>query len=338
MTLAPRASVTLGSKRYDSHGVEVDAELAVLPGVSSFTVRLPSAATVDAAPGDSGSLELDGGEGAAKVLSGTVHAVRRTLAGTSVTVADAGAALWALRPAATYTGQGADAVIRALASDASADVGSLDLTLALAAYVAAQERSAAEQIATLARLAGTLATVNEDGKLDVGPVPPLAGMALKHGREVLACEVVATEEPPPRIPIGAGASGSAQAPGALRPSNDPLPSSAPAAGASAVHVPAAVLRTASLASSASRAAQDEASASASRVRARCVLLPAVRPGTVVDIQDLPGPAAGGPWVVTSVQHRLRAGRPAVTRFEARAASAGAGGLAGAAAGAIGGLL
>jgi hypothetical protein len=239
----------------------------------------------------------------------------------------------------TYERQDSRAVVSALAGDAGATIGRLDLDLALVAYAAHQGRTAAEHVAALAELAGAVASVDAGGALTVGTPAPAAGLALRHGREIVACEVDDWPgSPARRAPVGFGPAGSAQAPGALRHTDAALPASAPAAGPGAVRLPAAVLRTPAAAVAAGQAANRRRAAEAARVRVRGFLLPALRPGETVDLQDLPTPLAGGPWLVTAVTHRLDADAGGVTTFEARAAGGGLADLAGSALAAVGGLL
>ncbi|HSD77785.1 MAG TPA: hypothetical protein VLA98_10280 [Solirubrobacteraceae bacterium] len=335
----PSASATLGTLRYDTHAVAVTVELRALPGVNACTVTLPAGVRFEAAPGDPAAIELDGGEGAETVLTGTVRAVRASLHGIRVVAADGSADLAALRPAATYERQDAGAVIRALASDAGADLGRLDVDLALAAYVADQARTAAQHVAALAELAGALATVDAGGALSVAPAAPAADVALRHGRELLAVEVddrpAAAAAP---VPVGFGPAGTPSAPGALRHTAGALPSGAPAAGPDAVRLPAALLRSPGAATAAGLAATGRQAALGRRLRARAFLLPSLRPGAVLDVQDLPDHLAGGPWLVTAVVHRLAPRAGGTTTLEARAAGGGAGGLVAAGPAAVGGLL
>ena len=83
-----------------------------------------------------------------------------------------------------------------------------------------------------------------------------------------------------------------------------MPSNAEKPGLSAIWRSAAALRSPSVASSASQAESERVAAAAERVFARCFLLPALRPGLVLEVQDLPSGTAGGPWLVTQVTHRL----------------------------------
>jgi hypothetical protein len=341
MSLAPAASFVLGNLKYDTHATEITATLGLLPCVDRFHVRLPARARLDAAPGDPATLELDGGEGAATVLTGTVAWIRRELLESEVVGADGGAALAALRPAATHEKQSAKDVIRTLAGDAGVDVGSIDVDLPLAVYVGHQARTAAEHIAYLADLGGATARLDGEGRLDVTRVPEgPADLALRYGREILG--IAERSRPAPsvrRFAIGNGPAGSASAPDALRHSATPLPGDAADPGAGAVWSAHAVLRTPAAAVTASRAADARAAAAAKTITCRCFLLPALRPGTVVEIQDLPAGLSAGPWLVTRVQHRLDPAEGGHTVFDARHAGADLlAGLLGALAGAVGGLL
>jgi hypothetical protein len=341
VSLLPSASAVLGTLRYDSQIVEVSAELALLPAVSSFTLAVPTATPVRAAVGDPGSLVLDGGEGSATVLTGKIRAIRRSPVATRVVVADASADLAALRPAATFQRQAAREVLRTLAADV-ADVGTLDVDLPLAAYVAGQGRSAAEHVAELAALAEATAGFDGDGVLQVRPRPEgRPDAALRFGRELVEYEV--RDEPPPdlrRVAVGSGTAGSPEAPDALRPSLDPLTAGAPDPGPGAVWRPTPVLRTPGAVSTSSGALEAGAAAGGSRIRATCFLLPALRPGAVVRVQDLPDGLSGGPWLVTRVSHRLdpRAGGSTAFEGEAAGPGAGLGSLMGTAAAAAGSLL
>jgi hypothetical protein len=339
MSLSPTASLELGSLGYTAHVAEVLVTLRLLPGVNSFSAVLPREAELDAAPGDPAKLELDGGEGAETVLTGTVRALRHGLRSTRAIAADGGADLAALRPNATYERQDAKAVIRALASDASADVGRLDVDLAMAAFVAHQGRTASEHVAALAELAGAVAGFDADGALVVAAPASAADVALRHGRELVACEVDGWPGPAGApAPVGFGPAGSPQAPGALRHTLAVLPSSAPAAGPSAVRLPAAVLRSPTAATNAGLAASTRHGSQGARLRGRGFLLPTLRPGSVLDVQDLPAPLSGGPWLVTAVTHRLHPHEGGSTTFEARSAGGAGAGLLGAALSAVGGLL
>ena len=311
MSLAPTSSLTLGRKRYDSHAGAISVELSLLPGINMARVALPASASVDAGPGDEASLDVDGGEGAETVITGSVAALKRGLSQIEVIVGDAGSRLAAFRPAQTYNQQAGGDVVRSLAEDAGADVGSIDVTLDLASYVAHQRRTAAEHVAEIVRLAGGIAMVDADGRLGAAAVPASPDVALRYGRELERYDVRAVPAPEPRrVAVGNGPAGSASAPNALRHSREPLTAGAPAPGAAARWAPQPVLRTPRATEGASRAADGEAAAHALAVEAHCILLPFLRPGNVVQMADLPDGPAAGPWLLRRVAHRLdgRGGR------------------------------
>jgi hypothetical protein len=340
-TLASRATVVLGSEKFDTHVVRIEVTLTTLPGVSAFHAYFPPSLSIGAAPGDDASLELDGGEGSELVLTGAVRAIRRGLLHTEVICADGGAALARFRPAKTYRNQDANAVIRALASDADVGVSTSEVELPLAAFVAHQGRSAAQHIASLAAFTGAMARCDADGKLEVNrPAGVMPDIALRYGRELITYESVESEAPAAkRVRTGSGPAGSALAPNALRPTKKALPAGADDPGPDAVWTPAAILRTPAAAATAGVAADMSAAAAATRVRATAFLLPKLRPGSVVSIQDIPDPLAAGPWLVTRVSHVLDVRGGGRTYFEGESASAfSLDGLLGAALSAVGGLL
>lgn len=225
MILAPSAAIVLGSEKFDTQALRVTAQLAPLPGIGSFRAVFPAATPISAAAGDDASLDLDGGEGSERVLTGIVRVLRRGIHETEALVADASAALADLRPATTYRNQSADDIVQALASAAGVTVNGSDIGLPLAAYVADQRRTAAQHIAGLAALGGAMPRVNGDGELEVNrPAALMPDLAIKYGREVIACEVHSAAAPAAsRVRTGSGPAGSEKAPNALRPSKAPLP-------------------------------------------------------------------------------------------------------------------
>jgi prophage tail gpP-like protein len=343
MTLVPAIDVTLGSLRYDSHVSGLGATLALLPAVNSTRLRLPAAVRFEAEPGDDATVILSGGDepagGTQTILTGSIRSIRRTIHEIEVTCADGGADLGALRPATTYRNKSAGDVIEALASDAHVNLGDVDADLDLAAYVAHQGRTAGEHVAYLAGLAGSLATVNGDGELDVRPAPgSQAEVALLYGRELIEFERQAVPRATGRFAIGSGASGSASAPDALKPAPTRLPDDAASPGKSAVWIASPVLRTPKGATAATQALNDRNAGLANRMRARCFVLVHLRPGMVVEIQELPGSLAGTTWLLTRVTHRLDADGGGETVIEGVEAGASGGDLLGALLGALGSLL
>lgn len=340
MSLRPAATVVLGNLRYDAQLAAVSASLALLPGVNTFEATLPAGVKLTASTGDTASLELDGGEGAEAVLTGKIRRFHRRLMETVATGTDGGTELAAFRPRATYEKLSAADIIQSLASEAGVAVDAVDIDLPLPAYVAHQNRTAAEHIALLARLGGAMAIFDSQGKLQVKPLPSEPEIALLHGREIIACEVRQHSAPSARrFVIGSGPAGSPSAPNALRPSAGFLPDDAPSAGADAIRTPSPLLRTPSAARTASAAASAVAQAEASRLSAHCFLLPALRPGQVAQIQSLPEGLPDGPWLITRVEHRFDPAVGGTTLFEGRlGVSSGGFDLLGSALSAVGSLL
>ncbi len=344
MAVRPGASLTLGALQYATHTLSLTATLTLLPGVNGLRVSLPAGVRFEAVPDDMGMLELDSGDepgaGVATVLTGKVRAIRRHVTTTEVVVGDAGAELARLRPCATFEQGSAREAIRALADSAAVTTAALDLDLPLAAYVAHQGRTAAEHIAYLAELGGAIAGVNGDGELFVRAWPEgQPELALRYGRELLTYEVVDQPEAAVRrLRIGAGTAGSASAPDVLRPGREPLPADAPAPGPAALWMPSGALRVPKAATTASAGAEALALAAGRRLRAQGFLMPKLRPGLVLEVQDLPGDRFGGPWIMTRVVHHLRPGQGGHTSFEALSGEGGGlGSLLGAALAALGGL-
>jgi hypothetical protein len=341
MSLAPALSVTLGSLRYDTHAAAASICLATLPRGNSAEVVLPANLRFEAAAGDKAVVSLDGGEGSQTVLTGKVSSIRREFNLIRVVASDA-LDLATYRPSETLNAQDAKSVVNQLASDVSLPAGDVDIDLDLAVYVAHPGRTAAEHIAKLAELSGGLAYLDGDGSLNVKQKPSgPADSALKYGREVISYETrSATALSPQRFAMGFGPAGSGDADDALRASVEAIPGSASDGGVGVWRVPTPLLRVPSSATTASRALQAIAAGQAERVTAHCFLLPALRPGSVIEVQDLPDGLSKGPWLITRVEHSFGRGS-GTTRFWGETASAGSsllGGLLGAAAGAIGGLL
>jgi hypothetical protein len=163
--------------------------------------------------------------------------------------------------------------------------------------------------------------------------------ALRYGREIVSCEIREQNVPATRrVMVGNGPAGSADAPDALRQTLQALPGNAPAPGKDAIWQPAAILRTPATASDASAAAETAVAACGKVIQANCFLLPELRPGMVVEIQELPDPLSGGPWLLTQVKHDLRSGRGGRTSFTGQTAGEAGGSLLGAALSAVGSLL
>jgi hypothetical protein len=336
MSLAIAIDARFGNKRYESHVSALAVDLGMLPGVNSLTARLPRAVPVDAAPGEPADLTLDNGEEAALVLTGLTRSIARGLGETQVVAVDAGAALAAMRPVASYGAQSAGDIISGLAGEMGLAVGRSTLgSERLESYVATQSRTGAEHVARLALYGGGIALVEADGSLAAisWPEPP-ASRALRYGREILAYRAEASAPGASTVPIGSGA-GPAGVPNALVLSAESISGGAPEPSATVRWRPEAALRTQGTQRAAAGAAGSDHGAGSRRLAATCWLLPALRPGELVEVQDLPDGISGGPWLVTHVQHRIGP-MGATTRFDA--VSGDGGSLLSGLLGALGGLL
>ena len=166
-------TLVLGDREFTSHVVHVRCERSVAPGVGLLRARLPYVGDLPAAVGDDVRLDLDSGDpaaGSATVFTGTIAGLRHTPDGVDVLAGDASWTLAQFRPATTYEGQTADAVISALAGDAGASAGSLADGPTLPAYVDdGAPPPAAGTVAQLAAWSGADAYVTADGDVAPGP-------------------------------------------------------------------------------------------------------------------------------------------------------------------------
>ncbi len=334
--LRQSAVVRFGNLRYDSHAVAVSADLVLLPGTNAIRCLLPAAVRVDASPGDPAVVTLGNGETEATVLTGTVQSISRAFTGTGITAVDGAALMARGRPASTLQSQPPGDAIRALAGDVAATVGRVTLSPEpLPYYAATQQRTAAEHVAALAEIGGGLAVVDGDGRVNAFLRPAgTADAALRYGRELVDLRV-SVERPDPDVAVvGAGAAATAGDPRALQPAAGALSGDARSAAVDMVWRPIPALRTPASRQAAGRELQARRSARVRRLLAVCWLQPQLRPGMLIEIQDLPRGFAGGPWLLTAVSHQLdRAG--GYTRLEGVDGGGGAGGLAGAIGGALG---
>ena len=337
--LAPVATARFGNLRYETHITSLAADLGLLPAVNRVTAVLPRDVPVDAAPGDPAEVSIDGGDGSSTVLTGTVATIRRTATGTAITAVDAGAALARMRPASTFEAQSVADMVRALAGDAGTQTGTLLAPVRLAAYVAHQQRTGAEHVAELARLGGAIAMVDADGGVSVMPRPSgPPDSALLFGRELTEYQVDDLPASPQVVVVGNGSAGFVPAPDAFRQTTTPLTAGGADPGPSTVWQPQAALRLPTAVEGAAQEANAERAAGAQRLVADCWLLPAVRPGQLVEVQGLPGRLPAGPWLVTSVVHTLDGRTGGTTRLRAVVGGDALGSLLGAALAALGSLL
>lgn len=336
MSLTTGASLILDRLQYTVQLRSVTAELAVLPGVNCADVLVAADVRVDATPGTEASLDLDGGDGSATVLTGHVVHVGRTATGTRVRLADGGADLAAVRPHETYSGLTGTQLIAKLAGLAGVDVGLVVATTQTAAYVADPRRTAAEHVAAIARRAGGVAAIDGGGQLTVQPWPVgLPTAALRLDREFVRIATTAYAPGHEYAAVGGGGSGVALAPDVWLLSTDPI-TSADDPDPTRTWFADPVLRTALDVETAQRAEAGRRDSDTGRLEAECWLLPARRPGEVIQLQQTTADDQAGPWLLTGVRHELGWGhaRTVLTGVSAGEPTS----LLGALAGAIGGLL
>jgi hypothetical protein len=302
MTLTTAATATLGRLQYTTQITRVRAQLALLPATNVLELGIAGGVEVSAAPGDEAEVELDGGDGAAMVITGTVAGVRRGPRETVVMVVDGGAALARLRQYQTFEGLGASQVVSELADAAGVDTGSLLALGQTAAFVAHPRRTGAEQVAYLADLSGAVAAIDGDGRLAVSVWPiGLPTVAMGADREFLSIQTGAHAAPPAFAAIGSGGAGVALAPDAWVPSTAALTTSDDP-GSELTWRSDPVLRAQVDVTLAQRGMDQRRAAATSTLRAECWLQPARRPGDVVQLQGSEGQE--GPWLLTQVVHQL----------------------------------
>lgn len=336
MTLLTAATATLGQLRYTTQIVGVSADLAALPGINNARVDIAAGVRVDAQPGTDATVELDGGDGAATIITGTVQRVSRDARATRVTVTDAAAALAATRPHETYNAMPAVQVISKLADLAQVDTGLVITTLQTAAYIADGTRTAAQHVALLAELGGGIASVDADGRLTVMPWPvgpPTA--AMRRDREFTSLSTSHDRAGHEFAVVGASGAAAGAAPDAWLASTDAVTGADDPDGFR-TWITEPLLRTAVDVDLANSSLATRRAAETHRLQAECWLQPARRPGDVVQIQHTQHDDEAGPWLLTGVTHRLGTDHAQTTLTGVSVADDG--GLLGALAGAVGGLL
>ena len=307
--LAPSYALLVGSQRWTEQAVRLELQLEAAPLLNALTAVLPASAPFDAAPGDPVQLTLNNGEREADVFTGEVETVRRSYGEIRVTALDGGSKLARYRPAATYEQVTCATIVRNLCGDVGVDVGDLEDGSTLAFYSADPGRTALDHVVRVSAWGGAVARVTASGALEtliVNATEP--ELALRSGRELLGIEQGITRSSIERIVVaGEAGAGDAGSPDASRPTTDFFAGSRPD-GPSAETVwrfePA--LRTVAAAATAGAALDRVYRASREAGALDAWLLPDLRPGTVFEIQDLPGGLNGGPFWAHRVRHRLSA--------------------------------
>ncbi len=317
MSLRLAATATLGQLRYAEQIRSVRAHLTLLPGVNRVEVAVAATVRVDASPGTTAEVALEGGDGPATIITGTVARVERRPFATVVTV--------------TFV-----QVIREIADTAGVDTGLVAVPGQVADWVPGR-RTAAEQVAILARLGGGLAHVDAGGRLVVATWPlGIPDVAMRLDREFLSCTVRNIAPAAVEVPVGAGGSGTALAPDAWLAATEALTTGG---DPDATHrwQPEHVLRTLADVRIATDGAVKRRDAATRDLTATCWPQPARRPGDVVLLQHTTHDEQAGPWLLTHVLHAVGGRHATTTLLGLSAGATGPGGALGALAGAIGGL-
>lgn len=337
--LRPSYSLTLGPQRWTEQVLDIDLSLELAPRLDVLRVRLPAAAPIEAAVGDEVQLALDSGEKSEDVFRGSVHAIRRGMHDIGVRALNAGSVLARYRPAVTYEQITGKSLIEALCSDVGVEVGEVEEGTELAFYVADPSRTALEHVCRASAWSGASVRINADNRLESVVINAgQADVALRFGRELLRVEQ--GDEPPVHDSFtvaGESGAGETSAPEALRPTTDFFSGSRPAGpGPGKLWQWQPALRTASGAATAGAARQRLHASSRRQGDLTAFLQPDLRPGTVIELSELPAGLTAGPFWLVSVRHRLTAaGATTSARFYGGGEAFDAAGLLGSLAGALG---
>jgi len=338
MLATAKISVTLGNLRYDSQVSALQVICSLLPAVNTASVLFPGAVNISAAPEAQAEVSIDAGNGAVKVLSGVIQSIEHRPFDTTVVISDSSYALSNYRPNATFEKQNAANIVQTLASDIDVAVANADIDLSIPQYAAHQKRTAAEHIATLAKLSDGFAMINADGELSVKNWPEgSADAAIQYGRDLIDFNFTRHQSTHSVAPIGNGPSGSIDAPDVMRLATSQLPESVPDPGQDVVWQPQLMLRTPAAVQTAQSGLARERNQRAGQAQLVNLLRPDFTPGMTLAIQGIPNSAIADRWILTHVTHEIAPGSHARTIMKARE-SADAGGLLDALAGALGALL
>lgn len=304
--LRPAYTLTIAEQRWSRQAIAIDLRLAAGPQFDRLTAYLPAAAPIEAAPDDPVILSLDGGEGAETVFTGVVATIRRGLEQTKVTAAGALGQLARYRPATTFENVSAGTVIRNLAGDAGVATADIAEGVMLRFYVADPSRNAAEHASRLAAWSGAMLTGTADGSIAATVVNATqAEVALRYGREVTGFAVEEAAEPDRITVAGESGVGDCGSPDSLRLSADFFAGNRPEGPS--LHNQWAwdpALRTTAAAAAAGAAFGRGLAAGRRSARLDALLLPRLRPGTVIELRDLPEGLAPGPYWLQAVRHRI----------------------------------
>lgn len=332
--LAPTLSLQIGDAVYEQ-ATRVRLRRGLLPIVDRLEVVLPAATEFSAAPGDDVSLELDGGEGGATVFTGKLAGVQHSVRSLRVLAYGPAFELARARPAGAYEKLDVQEIFERLTEDldVSLDVREADIKTAL--FVCEGRATALESIVRLCGIAGLQAAFAGDGTLAIGPDGPGDAVALRYGRELL--DVASTTrwaDDSEFVIVGEGG-GSPDSDQSLWIAQDFFAGGRTAAGTGVRWRSEPLVREVDDARTAAAAWTGTQRRREAPIRMLAWLLPAVAPGSTIEVQDLPEHLSLPKCMVRQVIHELDPRRGARSSIWACADEGG--GLAGLA-GLIGGLL
>ena len=340
--LNPSYSLQLGPQLWKEQALQIELLLNPGPLIDAMTVRLPAIAPLQADVDDDVELTLNSGETEEKVFTGVVQAVRRGFSSIEVKAINAGGLLSRYFPAVTYENVTTATVARNLCSDAGVSTGSLETGSELTFYVADPTRTAWQHIHRVCSWSGMLVSISADNKVESKVVNATqADIALRFGREILELDRSRRAAQIETFVVsGESGVGQASSPDSHRPVTDFFAGNRPDPPSPTVTwtwLPA--LRTASAAATAGAARKRMYTSVADRGVFTAFLQPKLRPGVVLEMQDLPAGLTDGPVWIHSVRHVLSP-RGAQTRVEYFKGGDSFDPLAllGSLAGAVGGLL
>lgn len=305
--LEPGYTLVLGSQQWTRQLLRLKLTLEVAPLVDLLDVQLPAVAPLTAAMGDDVELTLQSGEKEAKVFTGKIVGIRRSLDDIRVSCMNAGAVLARFRPAATYEQINAGNVVRSLCDDAGVDTASLEEGVSLAYYAADPSRTALQHTARVCGWSGAIARISNENEVESLVVNATqADVALKYGREILRTWQWTLDGPIQSFVVsGESGAGSTSAPEALRPSTDFFGGKRPdGPSPTSRWFAEPALRTGPAAASAAAALQRCYNSNREVGRMEAFLQPDLRPGTILQIQELPNQLPSNPLFLYRVQHWL----------------------------------
>lgn len=277
-------------------------------------------------------VELGTDDDSAPVFTGEIDGVRVSAAGATITAGDGLARLANAFVTGVYEDQSAGAIARDLVDQAGLSPGTLDDGPTLKSYVLFPGLSALHHLGRLAELAGADLFADGEGKVHLAaPATQGARHSFRYGVDLLELDLLRAPSARSGVDVwGEGAASSAGSDKAhwLPQELDGVKGQADIDGDPVYAAPAALrrefVRDGALRTGDDAGASASARAAARRpVRGAIITLgaPAVAPGDLIALEDLPGAhplaalAALGPFRVRRVRHRFDVARGFTSRME-----------------------